>query len=230
MIRTKPVKIRAKSRLVAVIASTADLLRAQRMRRLPDLFELRLDAFGPATAALRCAMPQLRAPYIITARHPAEGGVGKLTARQRRRLLREFLPTAAFVDVELRSRGQLQSILAAARDLNVGVIASVHDFCATPTAPRLAEFADAAEAIGADIFKLVTRTKNAADRERLLEFFASTKKRMPVSVMTVGPDARDLRLFFAREGSALIYTHLGTAQVEGQWSFRAMRRALGSQP
>src|SRR5262245_46135652 len=74
-------------RVVGVITSRADLDRATRMRKPPDLFELRLDCLLPLVDQLENKLPRLRVPLIITARHPQEGGVNKLSLRQRRDLL-----------------------------------------------------------------------------------------------------------------------------------------------
>ena len=67
-------------RIVGVIASRADLERAVRMRRPPDLFELRLDRLAGMADQVENMLPKLRTPLIITARHPHEGGAGKLSA------------------------------------------------------------------------------------------------------------------------------------------------------
>jgi len=82
--------------------SDADLDFAIRMRKPPDLFELRLDRLVRIVDELENKLPSLCAPLIITARHPQEGGVNKLSIRQRRNLLSRFLHRASYVDVELR--------------------------------------------------------------------------------------------------------------------------------
>ena len=64
-------------RVVGVIASRADLERAVRMRRPPDLFELRLDRLAGMADEVENVLPRLRTPLIITARDPHEGGANK---------------------------------------------------------------------------------------------------------------------------------------------------------
>jgi len=86
-------------RVVGVIASRADLDRALQMRGPPDLFELRLDRLAGIVDPLENKLPRLRAPLIITARHPQEGGANKLTLGERRDLLIRFLPHTHYVDV-----------------------------------------------------------------------------------------------------------------------------------
>lgn len=212
--------------IVAVIASAADFQRATRLRRQPDFFELRLDSLAPISAEIFQLAPKLRAPLLITARHPAEGGANCLSGAQRRNLLLRFLPIARGIDVELRSVAAMRGSLETARDRGVTRIVSMHDFQRTPPAKQLAHFAKAAIDAGADILKLATRTNSIRDVEILVSFFRTLAPHMSVSVMPMGPAVRPWRLLLAREGSALNYTHLGRATVEGQWSFAEFRRAL----
>ena len=99
-------------RVVGVIASRADLERAVRMRRPPDLFELRLDRLAGMADEVEKVLPRLRTPLIITARDPREGGANKLRLRQRRDLLARFLSHADYIDVELRSARTLRALIA----------------------------------------------------------------------------------------------------------------------
>ena len=119
-------------RIVGTITSRADLDRAVRMRRQPDLFELRLDCLVRVVDELESKLSKLRAPLIVTARHPQEGGANRLNLGQRRDLLSRFLSHARYIDVELRSAAALHSLLKLARKKNVWRIISFHDLKATP--------------------------------------------------------------------------------------------------
>src|SRR3954468_3241775 len=138
-------------RIVGVIFSAADFRRAVRMRNPPDLFELRLDGLINSLATLRTAIADLPAPLILTARDPREGGANGLSGSQRRTLLLEFLPHAAWIDIESRSRRVLGSILQRAVTKRVPAIISLHDLKDTPSRSRLNNFAAAARSAGADI-------------------------------------------------------------------------------
>lgn len=214
--------------IVAVIASAGDLQRALRLRRLPDFFELRLDALHKIADEVFVAAQRLRTPCIVTARHPAEGGLHRVSAARRRALLIRFLPIAAIVDVELRSVLQMQHVLQTARETNVRCLISVHDLKSTLPLAELTRLAKSAKRQGADIFKLATCTKDSAHQARLVSFWFHTKPLLPISVMSIGKDARVLRLFFARQGSVLNYAHLGKAQVAGQLSLADLRRAVST--
>lgn len=214
-------------RIVGVIASRDDLEQALRMRRPPDLFELRLDHLTGVLGRIETKLPKLRAPLIITARHPNEGGGGRLSLRQRRALLSRFLTHADYFDVELRSARALRALLAIAKTKNVRRIISFHDFKSTPSARLLVAKANNAKALRADIFKVATRTETPMELGRLLEFITENRVNVPLAVMGMGRLGAISRVLLARAGSVLIYASVGaTTDVEGQMSLKQLR-ALG---
>ena len=217
-------------RVVGVIASCDDLEQALRMRRPPDLFELRLDRLAGIVGRVETKLPKLRAPLIITARHPNEGGSGRLSLRQRRALLSRFLTHADYLDVELRSTRALQALLAIAKTKNVRRIISFHNFKSTPSERILATKAREAKSQGADIFKVATRTDTPMELGRLVEFMTSNRLDLAVAVMGFGKLGAISRVLLARAGSVLIYASVGAAtDVEGQLSLEQLR-ALGFGP
>jgi 3-dehydroquinate dehydratase I len=222
---TKP-----RSRVVGVIASRADLERATRMRRLPDLFELRLDRLASMADELEKVLPRLCTPLIITARDPREGGANKLRLRQRRDLLARFLNHADYIDIELRSAHVLRALLTNAKTKKVRQIISFHNFKSTPSARILAAKARQARCHGADIFKVATRTDTPMELGRLLEFMTSSRLNLSLAVMGIGKLGAISRALLARSGSVLIYASVGTAtDVEGQLSLEQLR-VLGFGP
>jgi 3-dehydroquinate dehydratase-1 len=212
--------------IVGVIFTRADLRRAVRMRNLPDFFELRLDALMAKSDELEAAIGELRAPLILTARHPREGGSNRLSPDRRRTLLQRFLRHAACVDIELRSAGAFAAILKEARSKNIRTIVSFHDLQATPNRSRLDGLARAAHSLGADFLKIATRTDTSAELARLREFFQRERVKMRIAAMGIGRLGRISRLEFARDRSALNYGHLGNPQSEGQLSITQLRRIL----
>src|ERR1700758_2541968 len=215
---------RGRPRVVGVIASRADLERALRMRRPPDLFELRLDHLAGIIDRVEKVLPKLHTPLIITARHPHEGGASKLRLRQRRDLLAQFLNHAQHIDVELRSAPALRSLLTLAKKKNIGRIISFHSFKSTPSARILAAKARAARSCGADIFKVATRTDTPVELGCLLDFITKSCVNVPLAVMGIGKLGAISRVLLARAGSVLIYASVGTAtDVEGQLSLEQLR-------
>jgi 3-dehydroquinate dehydratase-1 len=210
--------------IVGVIASAADLDRALRMRRPPDFFELRLDCLADAADQLQNTLPRLRAPLIITARHPHEGGARPLSTRQRRDLLGRFLSHADYLDVELRSASALRRLLTIAETKKVRRIISFHDFKSTPSARVLAAKGRAARAHRADVFKVATRTDTPMELGRLLNFMTNSGVDLPLAVMGIGKLGAISRVLLARAGSVLIYASLGAPnKIEGQLSLEQLR-------
>lgn len=211
---------------VAVILTPADLRKGTRARQLPDFFELRLDALYPVLPEAAGKIKKLRAPFLVTARHPLEGGWNNLDDSTRRELLLRFLPSAAYVDVELRSAARMKSVLQKAKALGIGRIISVHDLHRTPSARQLAQTARSAERFAPEIIKIATRTETEDECVRLTTFFDDTKTRAQLSVMGLGKFGRASRIALAKRGSVLNYAHLQTADVDGQLSFEELRRLL----
>lgn len=210
--------------------SPGDLDVAARMHSPPDLFELRLDCLLPTVVHLENKLPRLRAPLIITARSPHEGGANTLSIRQRGELLTRFLPYAQYVDVELRSAVGLRSVLRLAQRKKLRRIISYHNFKSTPALPVLLTKARTAKARGANIFKIATRTETPMDLTRLLNFMMHDNIGVVVSAMGIGELGAISRVLLARAGSALVYGSVGTRpNVEGQLSLRQVQElGIGS--
>ena len=213
-----------KAKIVGVIFSRADLQRALRMRKPPDLFEVRLDRLVVSLGELKTAILRLPAPLILTARDPREGGANHLSTARRRSLLLEFLPNARHVDVELRSVRALEPVLQSAADHKIGRIISFHDFNNTPRASRLDKIAHRARSLGADIVKIATRTDTPAQLDTLLVFFERQRDTSNLVAMGIGRLGGKSRIELARLGCVLNYAHLGKPAAEGQLSVVQLRR------
>lgn len=220
-----PIKANPVARLVAVIASRNALLRARRLRVLPDFFELRLDAFHHSLGLVAASISQLRAPLILTVRHPREGGFGRLTLTTRRALLRRFLHSAALVDLELRSVRPEEALRRELEKRKIRLLISSHNFGETPTLAEMHRLTRRAIPFHPAIFKLVTRTDTPQDLNRLATFLAEAQRySFPIAVMGVGKLGLFSRCQFDRTGSALTYVSLDQPNVEGQPSLDQLRR------
>ncbi len=214
---------RPRPRVVGVITSRADLDFAMRVRRPPDLFELRLDHLVHMLDELENKLSRLRAPLIITARHPQEGGVNELSTRHRRDLLSQFFRRAHYVDVELRSASALNPLLKLAQRRKIRRIISFHNLESTPDSRSLRVKARAAKAHGADIFKVATRTDTPMQLARLLDFITKKDADLPVSAMGIGKLGAISRVLLSRAGSVLAYASLRDSDIEGQMSLEQLR-------
>ena len=186
---------------------------AQKAARLPrgavDYLEWRADFLG-------LKIPKSRLPWVITARHPAEGGMKALSAEARRSALLTLLPHAAVMDIEVRSLSGMKAVVASAHKTGAKVVASFHDFKKTPTSSRLQDVIHRAADAGADAVKIATFTRSASDVARLLDLWGTSP--LPLALMGMGPLGMASRLLFANCGSILNYGWLHSPNVPGQWS------------
>jgi len=207
--------------LVGVITTPADLRRAARMPKPPDLFEIRLDHLAHHLDELRLSI--LPRPLIITARDPREGGANKLSLKRRRELLLRFLPLAKYIDLELRSAAALRMVMNRARSKGVKCIISFHDFDLIPGVRSLHTKAEKARRAGADLFKVAVRVDRPAQLVRLVQFAKSGGVGLPLSVMGMGRLGPRSRRLLARH-SVLSYAAVGKPKVKGQPSLTRLRQ------
>lgn len=212
--------------VVGTIHSAGALRRALKLRPgAVDFLEVRADHFAADPTRIAKALSDLPAPFILTVRHPAEGGAGGLLTAQRHRLFEQFLPQARFIDLEVRSIGSLAGLLAEAQKRGIRTIVSDHHFHSTPSLARLRKRLVRARQAGADIAKVAALTSSAADLSRLLALFAE-KHRPSLSVMGMGRLGKVSRLLFAGVGSVLNYGYLDQPQVPGQWEATELKLRL----
>lgn len=215
-------------RVVAVIASRPVLdsfCQSETQADECDLCELRLDSLQMADADLQAAAARLKVPIILTARHPDEGGDGALDAARRAALLEAHLERAAFLDIELRSALDFQGLIKKARSRHVGVIGSFHDFAGTPSDDILRGAVDLALQFNLDAVKIATTLRGPGDLGRLLTLL-EVAKRLPLSLMGMGPLGPVSRVVLAKCGSVLNYGHLGESNASGQWPARRLKELL----
>jgi len=204
--------------IVGIVDSLQARRRAGRLGKGDlDVLEWRADCL-PGVSAL----PASALPWILTVRHPREGGAGNLADPARGKLFLRLLPGAAYLDVELRSFRVMRHVLEAAK--GVRIIASFHDFQKTPGAAALRDLACRAADSGADILKVATRATDPRDIGRLLEIFSVSS--LPVAVMGMGPLGFSSRLLFAASGSVLNYGWLHRPNVPGQWPALELKAML----
>jgi len=190
-----------------------------------DLVEIRVDAFSGAPEQILPLLPKIKVPLILTARDPREGGVNRLTASERRRLLKQFMPHAAVIDIELRSAEPFEPLLGEAREAGIKVILSHHDFKQTPSLKSLRDLAKRAIRFEADLLKIAVMTSTPTDLAILLGLLVD-EKQIPLSVMGMGAFGRISRLLLPLAGSRLNYGFLDKPQLAGQWPALLLKKRL----
>jgi 3-dehydroquinate dehydratase-1 len=213
--------------VVGTVHSPAALKEALRLREgAVDLLELRVDHFAGSLDLLRKALPRLKFPLIITVRHPREGGAAPLAVAGRSALYHELLPSAAAIDIELRSVKALGAVYRAAAQAGVARILSWHQFSTTPSAKSLEARWKAAAAWQPEIIKFATRARSRADLAALLKFLVHRPARPWCSLMGMGQYGAISRITLGAAGSCINYGFLGERQLSGQWPAPLLRQRL----
>ena len=187
------------------------------------------------------------APLLLTCRTAAEGGRAHLDDAAYGALLRSVLDELAdwaperrpaAIDVEVQ-RGCLRRVCEQAHELGIDVVASFHDFEATPPDEVLEEVLARMASEGADLAKIAVWPTSADDVARLLGVCARATAGMgegagpgvPVAAMSMGALGAVSRVAPAF-GSALTFAVVPDEQGEtqasapGQMPIQDVRRCL----
>jgi len=204
--------------VVGIVDSYEACLKALRLPHgAVDFLEWRGDCLG-------YEIPKSKFPWIVTARHPAEGGKNSMSTAARRDLLLALVPAADIVDIEVRSLVSLHSVVSYANARGVLVMGSFHDFNKTPTLSRLRDIILRAEDQGASAVKIAAHTETPADVARLLDLFSLS--RLPLAVMGMGPLGMASRVVLGSCGSLFNYGWLHEPNVFGQWAAKDLAAIL----
>ena len=199
-------------------------------RQGADIFELRIDLAECSTPeqVRKTAESFAGFPLIATARSVAEGG--RAAGDQlRRELLAACADHASAIDIELASPGLHNDIAAMAAGRACDMIVSSHHLDATPDSEKLAELAEAAFAVGADVFKIACMVSNEGDVQRLAELVASGRENgRKIAAMGMGDSdlARESRATLGRAGSFFVFARAADATAAGQPGIEWLARRL----
>lgn len=224
-------------------SALADLLgEARALVDLPvDMAEWRVDMFGSGdvdeTAVLQ-ALAELKSalsvPLLVTFRTAAEGGNRFLSDEGYvslcRRLCESRLPDLLDVEAFLRS-GKSKDIIACAHSCGVSVVASNHDFHATPSKDEIVRrLLYMQDELDADIMKIAVMPRCRADVLTLLAATeeVSSRAHRPVITMSMGPLGVISRVCGQTFGSAATFGAAQAASAPGQMDVRALHAVLAA--
>ncbi|MFN3339744.1 MAG: type I 3-dehydroquinate dehydratase [Dietzia sp.] len=209
--------------------------------QLFDVVEWRVDFYEPFTAgagsdpspaveALERISAQLPGlPVLATFRTRAEGGGAEISPEAYVALAEALASTglAAAIDVEYR-HPLAGDAIAAVQGHQTSVVASAHDFDATPPAEEIVERLAAMEDAGADVAKIAVTPRSAADVVTLL---SATEQRfrvagIPLITMSMGGLGAVTRLGGGPFGSSATFATVGAASAPGQLPAEGVRSAL----
>lgn len=187
-----------------------------------DVIELRLDSlgFGPEVVEFAKSSPL---PLLITARGPNEGGQSDWSIEDRAAAYHALLPHAALIDLELQDFSPLDDVIQRAKNEDVVVVGSFHDFEETPSLDTLTAKLNHQLV---DIHKFALMAHSLDDIRShfsLMEILPHQE----LSVMGMGPLGAAARPLMAKAGSLLNYGYLGnTPTAPNQWPAALLNEAL----
>ena len=169
-----------------------------------------------AVLALAAPPAPTGTPLLATARSQREGGGAALGPREHAEALGELIalqadcrgerPIADALDVELSAEA-LPALARRAHEAGIAVVASSHDFTATPPEGEMLARLARMEAGDADCAKIAVMPRCEEDVDRALDVTARARASLsiPVAVISMGERGQRSRLEGWRYGSALTF-------------------------
>lgn len=216
-----------------ILTSTKEIAAAK-----PDLMEWRIDYYAAGiedTAQLIDTGRKIREligelPLLITFRTKSEGGVCQLEENRYLDLVDQIIVNRLgdTVDIELfHEEKRIESLVSEAKNYNVVVIMSNHDFEKVPAKDviefRLKKMAN----LGADVPKLACMPHNVEDVLTLLEATNEVHNEIenPIITMAMGDIGKVTRIAGQVFGSSLSFGAVGKSSAPGQLSIEELRNA-----
>lgn len=225
-----------------VLAASTDTLETAAQADAADAVEFRMDLASDPLDQLAAYEGAL--PLIVTNRAAWEGGEAEGTDRYDALAEAVGHPSVAAVDIELAAltgaptadgstdvvtaQSRARELRSQAREAGVGVIASMHDFSATPPVDELVDLLATAATAG-DVGKLAT---TATDREDALAMLRATDHATTaghrVATMCMGEPGRHTRAVAPVYGSVVGYAPVVAAEATapGQYPLDTLRRLV----
>ena len=184
-----------------------------------DLIEWRADFYTGMTL-FRNALGNI--PVLFTIRTSVEGGMMEIDTETYTKTILAVIDSGLIdlVDVEL-SRGEetMKTIVAAAHRVGVKVVASRHDFTATPDKNIIISNLCLMQSLGADIVKFAVMPQCERDVLTLLDATLTMKEEhsdTPVITMSMSPTGVISRICGQLVGSCVTFGTAGKASAPGQ--------------
>lgn len=214
--------------VVGVISTEKTLEHIHELAEYPfDVAEFRIDLIGadsPQWLTHADRLVRQGVPVILTARHRMEGGHWYRDEDERQTLYLDALPYVSAVDVEIQS-SLLGRIVEEVSRCGRLIIASFHDFKATPPDEDLRDVVRIAKNAGAHIIKIATFLNSEEDGLRLCGLLAEFPD-VHLCILGMGPLGSESRITFPLAGSCLTYGFVDQVSAPGQLSSAKLQERL----
>ncbi len=191
-----------------------------------DFIEVRLDKFTELGHLAEVASHG-KTPKIATLKLASESGKFTGTETQQREILLSAAKAGfAYVDVDLQGTNP-KEFAEEVKSNGTKVIASFHNFTATPAIPELNRILDKEIALGSDVCKIVTTANCVEDNLTLLSFIAAASKKKSIVCFGIKEAGRVSRLLSPLFGGFFTFASLerGAQTAPGQMSIGEMKAA-----
>lgn len=205
----------------------------------PDLLEWRIDAYDNVESTEDCLslLKEVRItigeiPLLFTCRIDLEGGLKEISQKNRLELLVAAMKSGNvdIVDVELCNDAEfVNSIKECARENNVKLVLSYHNFKETPSESFIYAKLVEAQTAGADISKLAVMPNNYEDVLTLLSATNRARNETvqgPIVTMSMGPEGAVSRLAGGLFGSDITFAIGVEASAPGQIPIEELRASM----
>ena len=207
--------------------------------KIYDVVELRidflkdvtsLDAVGRALTAIRQELPD--GAILFTFRTKEEGGETEVPENYYFELISYAIKSGTIdaVDVEyFRNRTSIENILTIAKEHDITVIMSNHDFDKTPSFDEITGRLLGMKKLGADVAKLACMPKSAKDVLTLLQATEAVKSQYPdepIITMSMGKLGAISRISGEIFGSSLTFGSAKKASAPGQLEVTTLHHIL----
>ena len=214
-----------KANIVVSITDSQELEEICNTEKRPsfDIVEIRLDQLI-GERSIENTLSKISHPLLLTCRHPDEGGQNQIhDPVKRQSILEPLLSYASAIDIELAEADSMHEIISKAKNENIKIILSYHNFKTTPSTLE----SNAKEAIhrGADIVKFATTTNTITELINLFTLLEKTSDQS-IAVMGMGKHGKASRLIAVQSGSILNYVTVGSAKIDGQWELSEFIKAI----
>ncbi|TMT85479.1 type I 3-dehydroquinate dehydratase [Haloterrigena sp. H1] len=205
-------------------AATADLSDEPAAREHADAVEFRMDLADEPLAALEAYDGEL--PILATNRAEWEGGEASNEGRLEALAEATAFKAVEAIDIELESilEGEAEAVLETARERDVSIVASAHDFEGTPPRTELVRTLTEAGKY-ADVAKLAVTAESTADTLALLSATEQlTSHGDTVATMAMGEVGSHTRAVAPVYGSKIGYAPVDPAEATapGQYDLETL--------
>lgn len=214
-----------KTTVIATISTRDDWNLMMNHQIQTDWVEWRIDALSQILSPEELVSTDCPYPMVLTVRCPSEGGQKEWHEGERKDWMKQLLPKAKAIDIEIAHLQEYADIVSLAKEKGVMVIGSAHDFKQFPGVSSLNQLIEKGVKASVDIVKVAFVLSSGQEMVDAGSLYETAN--IPLAFMGMGALGPVSRLYFSQLGSPLIYGFAGeTPTAPGQWSAQLFKSCL----